>query len=279
MRRLVMLLALAFIALAGCQLPGCGSDRWGEISAGEYVPVRGAGGSDAASAIETVRVDRENQTAWFALTDGSQIIVPFTPRPRADWPAGCPTNVHSTRMEVVELESGALTIATTTFEDPILVRNCPLEPEEIVLRSDGEIGGGGNACSGTFECIAFEFASVATSLPHSMKGYELYSWYVEEEDDWIYTLVTGTNRLKSYAELAESESVITEDNWVKITVRGMSALKSVLNLLPEGEALLWLDAGRLEGAPAMDMAFPHRQAVNEIARYCESRGIDLDVVD
>ena len=40
-------------------------------------------------------------------------------------------------------------------------------------------------------------------LPHSMKGYELYSWYEESEDQWFYTLVTGTNRLKTIEEFQE----------------------------------------------------------------------------
>jgi hypothetical protein len=182
-------------------------------------------------------------------------------------------------MEVLEIETEALTIASTTFHRPVLVRNCPPDPVEIVLRSSGEIDGSGNACGGTGECITFETASGATSLPRSMKGYELYSWYVEEEDAWYYTLVTGTNRVKSYAEISTPESVITEGDWVKITVRGIDSLKSVLDLLPESKVVTWVDAGRLEGAPAMEGAFPDREAVREIERHCQRRGIRLDVVD
>ena len=268
----VLILLLALLA-------GCGADRHIEVSTGDYAPVRDTETSDAGAAIETVQVDRDNQTVWFALADGSQIIVPFTSRARAAWPAGCPTNVSSTRMEVLDLETEALTIASTIFENPVLVRNCPPEPEEIVLRSDGEIGGGGDACDGTSECIPFELSSVATSLPHSMKGYELYSWTMEENGDWIYTLVTGTNRAKSYAELAPPESVITADDWVKITARETSTLQSVLDLLPEGETLLWLDAGQLEGAPAIEASFPGQNVVREIEQYCEHRDIGLEVID
>jgi len=35
-------------------------------------------------------------------------------------------------------------------------------------------------------------------LPSSMKGYELYSW--QEEGQWHFTLVTGTNRNKTLSE-------------------------------------------------------------------------------
>jgi hypothetical protein len=245
-------MSLALVVLLGSSLTGCLTGRRVEVAAGEYAPVLGAGASGPASAIEAVHVDRDNQTAWFMLADGPQIIVSFSPLPRAEWPVGCPTNIYSTHMEVLEIETEALSIASAVFHRPVLVRNCPPEPVEIVLRSSGEIGGTGNACSGTGECITFKMASVATSLPRSMKGYELYSWYVEEEDAWYYTLVTGTNRWKSYAEVTTPESVITADDWVKITVRGMDSLRSVLDLLPEGEIVIRRDAGWLEAAPPVE---------------------------
>jgi hypothetical protein len=268
-------ISLALVVLLGSLLTGCLTGRRVEITAGEYSPVHGAGASGPASTIEAVRVDRDNQTAWFMLNDGSQVILSFTPLPRAEWPAGCPTNVSSTHMEVLEIETEDLTIASTTFQRPVLVRNCPPDPVEIVLRSSGEIGGSGNACSGAGECVTFETASGTASLPRSMKGYELYSWYVVEEDAWYYTLITGTNRVKPYAEISTPESVITEHDWVKITVRGMNSLKSVLDLLAEGEIISWNDARRLGGALVVEEAFPGRAAVREIERHCQRRGIRL----
>jgi hypothetical protein len=182
-------------------------------------------------------------------------------------------------MEVLELEIETLTIASTTFHRPLLVRNCPPNPEEVVLRSSGEIGGAGTACSWTDECIAFETAPGVALVPHSIKGYELYSWYLEEEDAWYYTLVTGTNRAKSFGEVSTSESVITQDGWIKITVRGVDALKSLLDLLPEGEIVNWLDPLQLEGAPAVGEARPDQAVVREIERYWQRRNIRLNVVD
>jgi hypothetical protein len=271
--------SLALVVLLGSLLAGCLTERRVEIATGEYTPIRGAGASGSSSAIEAMRVDRDNQTAWFMLADGSQVIVSFTPLPRAEWPAGCPTNVSSTYMEVLDIETEDLTVASTTFHRPVLVRNCPPDPVEIVLRSSGKIGGSGTACSGAGECITFEKASSATSLPRSMKGYELYTWYVEEEDAWYYTLVTGTNRVKSLAEISTPGSVITAGDWVKITVRGIDSFRSVLDLLPEGEIVIWLDAGRLEGAPELEEAFPDQAVVREIERHCQRRSIRLDVVD
>jgi hypothetical protein len=271
--------SLAVAVLLGSLLTACSIDRWAEVAAGEYAPVRGAGVSGLAPEIEAVRVDPDDQTAWLMLADGTQVIVSFAPLPRAEWPPGCPTNIYSTRMEVLEIEMETLSIASTTFHRPILVRNCPTDPVAIVLRSAGEIGGGGDACYGAEKCILFETASSTTSLPRSMKGYELYSWYAEEEDAWYYTLVTGTNRIKTYVEISTPESVITEDEWVKITVRGVDALKSALDLLPEGETVTWADPGRLEGAPAVDEPFPGREVVRQIERHCQRRGIRLHAVD
>jgi hypothetical protein len=271
--------SLALVVLLGSLLTGCLTDRRVDVAAGEYAPVHGAGSSGLASAIQAVRVDRDNHTAWFMLTDGSQVIVSLTPLPRAEWPPGCPTNVGSTYMELLHIEEQALTIASTTFHRPVLVRNCPPDPVEIVLRSGGEIGGSGDACTGAGECIPLETASGPTSLPRSMKGYELYNWYVEEDDAWYYTLVTGTNRVKSYAEISTPESVITEDDWVKITVTGIDPLKSVLDLLPQRQIITWLDTRRLEAAPPVEEVFPGQVVVREIERYCQRRNIRLDVVD
>ena len=107
----------------------------------------------------------------------------------------------------------------------------------------------------------------------------MYSWYVEAEDASYLTLITGTNRDKSYAEISTLESVITEQEWVKITVRGIDALKSVLDLLPEGEVVIWRDGGWLTGAPPVGGAFPDPVLVREIRRHCQRRGVRLDIVN
>ncbi len=36
-------------------------------------------------------------------------------------------------------------------------------------------------------------------IPKSLKGYELYSW--QKGNDWFFSLVVGTNRNKSVAEI------------------------------------------------------------------------------
>jgi hypothetical protein len=115
-------------------------------------------------------------------------------------------------------------------------------------------------------------------LPHSMKGYELYSWPVAGE--WFFTLMTGTNRLKTYEEITSGEDVLSEDGWVKITVSGSDTLKALLGRLPAGEQVIWLDGtwpGMAEGERG-DLVFPARNIVDDIEAHCAPLGIELQTV-
>ena len=143
--------------LAGCVLAGCVMDRWVEVEPGAYAAVRGIGTTSAVAmqGIQKVEIDRDKHTATFLLLDGSQIVTSFVSRERSGWPAGCPSNVNSTRMEVLEIQQNMLVIESATFRNPVLVRDCPSDPVRIVLREDGSIGGGGVACAGASECILF----------------------------------------------------------------------------------------------------------------------------
>jgi len=64
----------------------------------------------------------------------------------------------------------------------------------------------------------------------AMKGYELYSWKVKGR--WHYALLTGTNRAKSYAEIASPASERV----------GMAALQAELEKLKRGEEVFWMSA-------------------------------------
>jgi hypothetical protein len=75
-------------------------------------------------------------------------------------------------------------------------------------------------------------------LPHSMKGYELYSW--SEDGKWNFTLITGTNRNKSLEEIVADGDYISEAGWVHIHVVGVEAIESVISKLPQKEEILWL---------------------------------------
>ena len=148
--------AFVFIALLG-GLVGCSMDRWEGVNTGKYVVAPGGGfvNQVGQQIIQIVEVDKQNDQVSFYFVDGSEIAAAFVPRDKADWPAGCPTNIHMTHMEVLDLEADTLTIGSNTFREPILIRDCPRNPERIVLRSDGEMGGSGTACTASHECIYF----------------------------------------------------------------------------------------------------------------------------
>jgi hypothetical protein len=92
-----------------------------------------------------------------------------------------------------------------------------------------------------------------------MKGYELYSW--QAQGDWRFALVLGTNRLKTYDEIASPG----------VRVQSLEALKGALDQLPRGEQVFW-SAWRVSNT-----VLPPHEMVDEIKAYCEQRGIQLYV--
>ncbi|MFC2030482.1 hypothetical protein ACFLWA_07135 [Chloroflexota bacterium] len=150
MTRRIILLSLAL--LLGTSLTACLPGRPVEVEGGGYTPIRGA----HSSALAALRVDRDLETAWFELADGSQIILPLVAWPRAEWPQGCRTDFFSHKMEVLELDAESLTIGAAEYKRPVLVRNCPQEPVEVVLLSSGPNVGAGNGCVGRSECVRFD---------------------------------------------------------------------------------------------------------------------------
>jgi hypothetical protein len=108
-------------------------------------------------------------------------------------------------------------------------------------------------------CQAFLAQDRIAMLPHSMKGYELYSWTIRGE--WYFALLVGTNRLKTRREVSSPKN----------RLRGIEALKNRLGRLPEGEDVTW--AGR--SAPWM--VLPPEKIVDEIKNYCDRRSLTLRV--
>lgn len=145
--RVFFLMIVVFSSL----LSGCVPDNQVPLVSGSYVPVPGG----TPGPIALIEVDQSGQEVVFYLQDGSGVAVSITARDRADWPSGCPTNINSTSMEVLDIAEGPLMLDGLTFADPILVRDCPAEPDRIALREDGPVGGGGGACLGVDNCLHF----------------------------------------------------------------------------------------------------------------------------
>lgn len=109
-----------------------------------------------------------------------------------------------------------------------------------------------------FGCYHIAIAqSTESKLPHSMKGYELYSWHTHK--GWYFSLMVGTNRLKKYTEATSS----------KVRINGVAALKRKLGELPRGEEVFW------SSKRFRKMSLPPEGIVDELSAYCERRGIKL----
>ncbi|MES0360567.1 MAG: hypothetical protein ABUK20_06600 [Anaerolineales bacterium] len=119
--------------------------------------------------------------------------------------------------------------------------------------------------------------STTSLLPSSVKGYELYSW--SEGDDWYFTLITGTNRSKTSAEIGSRGEIVDENGWVKITVLGLHELESVLDRLPHSEQIFWLDGSRLEfPQESRVIALPPDDLVELVHQYSSHKGLNLQII-
>ena len=102
-----------------------------------------------------------------------------------------------------------------------------------------------------------------------MKGYELYSW--EENSTWNYTLITGTNRNKTYDEVVADDDVETKE-WVKITVQDLGEIKQVLKRIPSEQFVSWVGPSRAPG-----FSFPPSSTVSEIENLCKDLKLNFQV--
>ena len=112
-------------------------------------------------------------------------------------------------------------------------------------------------------------------LPHSVKGYELYSW--SEDGQWHFTLITGTNRNKTLEEITSGEDFISETGWVRVQVIGVNAIRAVLSKLHQGEEIVWLARPRSEQTPPgdIDFMFPPERIIDSVKEHAEQSGLDL----
>jgi hypothetical protein len=114
-------------------------------------------------------------------------------------------------------------------------------------------------------------------LPRSMKGYELYSW--QEEGQWHFTLITGTNRNKTLEEIVSGDSIEPEDGWVDIHTSGVENIKTVLSRVPEYEFVSWNEGQFVVPTEQVivKLILPPEDIVNEIKDHAEQCGLNIMV--
>jgi hypothetical protein len=102
-----------------------------------------------------------------------------------------------------------------------------------------------------------------------MKGYELYSWPAGQ--DWDFSLLPGTNRLKTMDEIKPAAQ----------TLQGLEAAKAALKDLSASEQVFWIGGNRLRQAQADpgDIAIPPALIRVQITSFCAEHGINLTVND
>jgi len=111
-------------------------------------------------------------------------------------------------------------------------------------------------------------------LPPSAKGWEIYSWPVE--DDWHFTLIAGTNRVKGLHEIYWDDVESYTDNEFRIKANSVESIKKVLERLPEGEYVFWLEGSlpSVEQDDKPDFSRPVDEIVEEIYLYCQNLGLE-----
>jgi len=115
---------------------------------------------------------------------------------------------------------------------------------------------------------------IPSTLPDSVKGYELYSWQTGE--DWVYTLIAGTNRSKSFAEIT-SKGNLLEDGFIKITVTQLEDLKTLLGRLPAGTEVFWsgIDLTGQVKEGTVYFSYPPKETLDEMIKWAEELDIQL----
>lgn len=121
-----------------------------------------------------------------------------------------------------------------------------------------------------------ELLGSGMEFPASPKGYELYSW--SDADLWHFTLITGTNRLKSSEEIISGGNVLDEEGWVKITTGDVQALIMVLEGLQGGEEIFWLDGKLVQSsAETIPFSFPPEDIIRQVRQHSDQLGLKLHI--
>lgn len=122
---------------------------------------------------------------------------------------------------------------------------------------------------------AGELAGAA--LPASPKEYELYSWVGEE--GWQFTLITGTNRIKSVEEIIFADDVVDHAGWVRITASGVQELKSTLDKVPGSQEIFWVDGSRVAGAGEdTPFSLPPEDIIQQVQQHSDQLELKMHIV-
>ena len=114
-----------------------------------------------------------------------------------------------------------------------------------------------------------QFDSNSFTISHSMKGWELYSW--PDGTGWKYSILIGTNRVKTYKEVTTNE----------IQVTGEDSLKKILDKFPKNEMISWFGSNWLKQTwndDPQNISLPPEQITRIIQRFCDQKELQLQII-
>ena len=95
------------------------------------------------------------------------------------------------------------------------------------------------------------------------KGVELYSWRDAASHTWRFSLLPGTNRLKTLAEITDPARTITS----------VEALKQQLGQLAVGEYVIWRSPDPKQAYPSL----PSKQVTDDVAETAKTLKLNLTI--
>jgi len=107
------------------------------------------------------------------------------------------------------------------------------------------------------------------TFSHSIKGWELYSWF--DRTNWKYSILVGTNRVKTYDEVTTNE----------IQVTGEDSLNMILDKFPENEVISWFGSNWLKQIWSEDpknLSLPPEPIIKIIQQFCDSKKLQLQII-
>jgi hypothetical protein len=109
-----------------------------------------------------------------------------------------------------------------------------------------------------------------------LKGWELYSW--NEKNVWNFSLLPGTNRVKTYSEVTSINTELDENSKITaIRVKGIEAIKLVISKLEEGANITWLGNDWLKRCwrdDSRNLCLPDSSTQADLKSICK----DYDVI-
>jgi len=123
--------------------------------------------------------------------------------------------------------------------------------------------------------VTLDVGTLAAKYPLAFKGYELLTW--QKDGQWVFTLLAGTNRQKSFDEILTAENTFTSSEIIKVTVVGEDEFKKLLGHLPKSEWVTWggMDLAGEVPAGTVYFSYPPDEMINGLIDYCKTLGITL----